>query len=75
MVFLSSKLRYDCTLLIYISLQVSIVGLYLSSLTSLDLSYCAQVTDGGLLSLVLSQDHTGLSDLRYSTHVHRYTCT
>ena len=54
-------------------MQVSIVGLYLSSLTSLDLSYCAQVTDGGLLSLVLPQDHMGLSDLRYSTHVHWYT--
>ena len=54
---------------------MSIVGLYLSSLTSLDFSYCPQVTDGGLLTLVLPQDHTGLSDNRYSTHVQMYTGT
>ena len=65
-----SQCKTKVTLLISPSLQVSIVGLYLSSLTSLDLSYCPQVTDGGLLSLVLPQDHTGLSDLRYSTPVH-----
>ena len=47
------------------SLQVSIVGLYLSSLTSLDLSYCPQVSDGGLLSLVLPRDHSGASDPRF----------
>ena len=47
------------------TLKVSVVGLYLTSLTSLDLSYCTQVTDGGILSLVLPQDHIRISDQRF----------
>ena len=43
---------------------MSVVGLYLTSLASLDLSYCTQVTDGGILSLVLPHDHLRISDQR-----------
>jgi len=38
---------------------LSIVGLYCPLLASLDLSYCTQLTDGGLLTLFLEQDAEG----------------
>ena len=38
---------------------LSIVGLYCPLLTSLDLSYCTQLTDAGLLTLFLEQDAEG----------------
>lgn len=44
--------------------QVSVVGVYLTQLTGLDLSYCPQLTDLGLLSLVLPQDASGHPDPR-----------
>jgi len=45
--------------------QVSIIGLYMSNLTSLDVSFCTQVSDHGLLTLVLGQDVSGASDTRF----------
>jgi len=45
--------------------QISIIGLYMSNLTSLDVSFCTQVSDHGLLTLVLNQDVSGASDVRF----------
>eukprot|EP00092_Neocalanus_flemingeri_P039677 GFUD01043209.1.p1 GENE.GFUD01043209.1~~GFUD01043209.1.p1 ORF type:complete len:508 (-),score=130.51 GFUD01043209.1:39-1562(-) len=44
---------------------VSILGLYCPKLTSLDLSYCTQLSDNGLLSLLLPQDSHGTPDPRF----------
>jgi len=44
---------------------VSILGLYCSKLNSLDLSYCTQVSDRGLLSLISPQDSSGAPDKRF----------
>jgi len=44
---------------------VSILGLYCSKLTSLDLSYCTQLSDQGLLSLFSPQDSGGRQDTRF----------
>jgi len=43
---------------------VSILGIYCPMLTSIDLSYCTQLSDGGLLSLFLPQDSCGQLDSR-----------
>jgi len=44
---------------------LSILGLYCSKLTTLDLSYCAQVSDKGLSSLIVPQDSAGDPDQRF----------
>jgi len=44
---------------------LSILGLYCSKLTSLDLSYCTQVSDNGLSSLIVPQDSAGIPDKRF----------
>jgi len=44
---------------------VSILGLYCHMLSSLDLSYCRQLSDRGLLSLLLPQDNWGQHDSRF----------
>jgi len=44
---------------------LSIVGLYCSKLTTLDLSYCRQVSDPGLQSVFLPQDSSGSADMRF----------
>ena len=37
----------------------------MSNLTSLDVSFCTQVSDHGLLTLVLGQDVSGATDTRF----------
>jgi len=44
---------------------LSILGLYCSKLTTLDLSYCTQVSDNGLSSLIVPQDSAGDPDQRF----------
>jgi len=44
---------------------VSILGLYCNKLTTLDLSYCTQLSDQGLLSLISPQDSSGQPDQRF----------
>ena len=45
--------------------QLSAVGVYMPGLASLDISYCHQVSDSGLLTLFASQDTSGKEDQRY----------
>ena len=45
--------------------QLSVCGVYLSRLVSLDLSYCRAVTDSGLLPLLTARDLTGAEDPRF----------
>ena len=46
-------------------MQLSVCGVYLSRLRSLDISYCRSLTDPGLLSLLVARDNTGAADSRF----------
>ena len=52
-------------LITLIPLQLSVCGVYMSRLTSLDISYCRSVTDQGLMSLLTARDHSGARDPRF----------